>query len=221
MIPRLRAWLRDELTKVVRSEISQTNATLEATLHDELGELHHELQNDRDATATQNSARDHELASAISHLADAIGALHHRIDADINERQLHLSSVEWLMRELIISFPQPNTTSDAPSDAHTILGGTIERDPATQLDGAALSPTSEIDLREAERHVGMLVEVRSRFHDRWIRGFEIIEIVDIGDLRRFRLSRISDRIALPVLFDTYDIRPLPVLPEVETAERPA
>ena len=119
------------------------------------------------------------------------------------------------MRELIISFPQP--TSHEPS---TLLGGTIEQGSHQHFrdsDVVPISPSGEIDLREAERTVGMLVEVRSRFHDRWIRGFEIREIIDVGDIRRFRLTRISDHMALPVLFDSIDIRPLPVQPDAEHA----
>lgn len=216
MKQRLQAWLRDELSKVVRSEISQTNATLEQKIESGIAELHHDIAEHQNGVAAIESARNQdsqELAQALTQLASAITALHSRLDADVNERQLHLSSVEWLMRELIISFPQP-----APHEPSTLLGGTIEQGSHQHFrdsDVVAISPSGEIDLREAERSVGMLVEVRSRFHDRWIRGFEIREIIDVGDIRRFRLTRISDHMALPVLFDSNDIRPLPVQPDAE------
>ena len=220
MKQRLQAWLRDELSKVVRSEISHTSATLEHKIESGIAELHHDIAESHSAANTLEIARNQDtqdLSQALTQLANAITALHSRLDADVNERQLHLSSVEWLMRELIISFPQP--VAHEPS---TVVGGTIDRDAYQQFrdsDVVSLSSSDEIDLREAERTVGMLVEVRSRFHDRWIRGFEIREIIDVGDIRRFRLTRISDHMALPVLFDSIDIRPLPVQPEIEVDDQ--
>ena len=54
--------------------------------------------------------------------------------------------------------------------------------------------------------MGTLVEVRSRFHDRWSDGFKIVEIVRECDGRRFKLARRSDGVALPLLFDATDVR---------------
>ena len=228
MKPRLRVWLRDELTRVVRSELTETSAALEHKLDTGLTELHQELASERATSLERDSAHDATLAGAISQLADAINSLQHRLDADIDERALHLSSVEWLMRELIIGFPQPidNPMQLGSDTSVTVLGGTIEIEAVGTADvvassrdtDRALNASEEIDLREAERTVGMMVEVRSRFHDRWIRGFQIREIVDVQGLRRFRLTRISDHMALPVLFDSGDIRPLPIQPDIEPAE---
>jgi hypothetical protein len=54
---------------------------------------------------------------------------------------------------------------------------------------------------------GTRVEVRSRYEQRWSRGFEISEIVvDNGDHERFRVRRRSDGSELPVLFDADDVR---------------
>jgi hypothetical protein len=50
------------------------------------------------------------------------------------------------------------------------------------------------------------VEVRSRFEDRWSRGFEIAEIVADEDGARYRVRRRSDNSILPVLFDEADLR---------------
>jgi hypothetical protein len=51
---------------------------------------------------------------------------------------------------------------------------------------------------------GAPVEVRTRFEDRWTRGFEIAVIEH--DL--FRLRRKSDGTLLPRLFCAHDVRPL-------------
>ena len=51
---------------------------------------------------------------------------------------------------------------------------------------------------------GTRVEVRSRFDDSWVRGFEIAEVVD-GP--HFRLRRLSDGAVLPTDFREDDVRP--------------
>jgi hypothetical protein len=53
---------------------------------------------------------------------------------------------------------------------------------------------------------GTRVEVRSRYEQRWSRGFEISEIVRNGGHERFRVRRRSDGSELPVLFDADDLR---------------
>jgi hypothetical protein len=46
---------------------------------------------------------------------------------------------------------------------------------------------------------GTRVEVRSRFDDRWSRGFEVAEVVDEGDSARYKLKRRSDGSVLRVV----------------------
>lgn len=53
---------------------------------------------------------------------------------------------------------------------------------------------------------GTHVEVRSRFDERWCRGFEIAEIVDDDEVVRYRVRRRSDGSILPVLFEDDDLR---------------
>jgi hypothetical protein len=53
---------------------------------------------------------------------------------------------------------------------------------------------------------GTHVEVRSRFEQRWSRGFEVSEIVASEGNEQFRLRRRSDGSELPVLFDANDLR---------------
>jgi hypothetical protein len=49
---------------------------------------------------------------------------------------------------------------------------------------------------------GTRVEVRSRFDDRWARGFEVTEVLPAG----YRLRRLSDGSVLPVAFPFDDVR---------------
>jgi hypothetical protein len=53
---------------------------------------------------------------------------------------------------------------------------------------------------------GTRVEVRSRFDERWSRGFAIDEVVEENGTRRYRVRRRSDDAVLPVLFDEDDLR---------------
>jgi hypothetical protein len=48
--------------------------------------------------------------------------------------------------------------------------------------------------------------VRSRFEDKWSRGFEVSEIVNTSGQDRYRVRRRSDGTILPVLFDEIDLR---------------
>jgi hypothetical protein len=55
---------------------------------------------------------------------------------------------------------------------------------------------------------GTRVEVRSRFDERWTRGFEVAEVVDQGDTAavRYRIRRRSDGSVLPALFVDDEVR---------------
>jgi len=53
---------------------------------------------------------------------------------------------------------------------------------------------------------GTRLEVRSRFDQRWARGFELEEIVVEGGEPRYRVRRRSDGSVLPALFIDEDVR---------------
>jgi hypothetical protein len=53
---------------------------------------------------------------------------------------------------------------------------------------------------------GARVEVRSRFDQRWARGFELVEVVHDEGQARYRIRRRSDGSVLPALFIDDDIR---------------
>lgn len=54
--------------------------------------------------------------------------------------------------------------------------------------------------------LGTRVEVRSRFDERWARGFEVAEVVDEGETARYKLRRRSDGSVLPALFVDDEVR---------------
>jgi hypothetical protein len=145
-------------------------------------------------------ARDAEFLERLDRIADSIERIAAQLDSYREERAERLDAMEFLLREMVIgSIP-------ASTNRPTVLGGVIDAD------------EHEISLVEAEEReislvvddvalaVDAAVEVRSRFHDRWIGGFTIAEAVNTPGRRRYRLTRRSDGIPLPILFDACDVR---------------
>jgi hypothetical protein len=79
-----------------------------------------------------------------------------------------------------------------------VVGGSIDPELVLEDPPAAARPT-EVLGHEA-------VEVHCRFGDRWVGGFEVVDVVRADDGARYRLRRKSDGSVLPSLFDERDIR---------------
>src|SRR4029077_901153 len=100
---------------------------------------------------------------------------------------------EFLLREMVISSVPPTVNRSS------IFGGVIEAE-RRDRDEIAIVPDG------FPLAIDTAVEVRSRFHDRWISGFSIAEAVDTPGRCRYRLTRLSDGIPLPILFEACDVR---------------
>jgi len=134
--------------------------------------------------------RDTELMQGLDRIVESIERIAAQIDSYHQERAEHLDAIEFLLREMVIG-TVPSTASRP-----IVLGGVVdgeEREISLVADDVAL-------------RVDAAVEVRSRFHDRWIGGFTISEAVNTPGRRRYRLTRRSDGIPLPILFDACDVR---------------
>jgi hypothetical protein len=133
------------------------------------------------------------MAAALDRIADSIERLAAQLDSYHVERAQHLDAIEFLLREMVIG------TVPATGASAVVLGGVIDSgDPA--VDEISIIPDG------LPLSVNCAVEVRSRFHDRWISGFTIAEVVDEPGRVRYRLTRRSDGIPLPILFDSCDVR---------------
>jgi hypothetical protein len=146
------------------------------------------------------------LTAALERIAESIDGLAAQLDAYHVERAQHLDAIEFLLRELVIGSMQPTA---APP---LVLGGVIEPQ-ALGEDDIAIIPDGPLV-------AGRSVEVRSRFHDRWISGFSIAEVVDDPTRTRYRLTRRSDGIPLPILFDACDVRGAAVAESERTTPTP-
>jgi hypothetical protein len=133
------------------------------------------------------------LTAALERIAESVDGLAAQLDAYHLERAQHLDAIEFLLRELVIGSMRPTA---APP---VVYGGVVEP-------GALAGDDITIIPDAGPLVAGRSVEVRSRFHDRWISGFAIAEVVDEPTRTRYRLTRRSDGIPLPILFDACDVR---------------
>jgi hypothetical protein len=131
---------------------------------------------------------------------DAVTALCDRvveyIEADRTERRLVIDALTRVAQSLDAS------ATRAPDDGSRVLGGSM---PATD--------ENTVDLRER----ATAVEVRCRFGDRWVDGFEIFDVVSDQFGVRYRLRRRVDGVVLPELFRATDIRHVETFEELSTA----
>lgn len=137
---------------------------------------------------------DPELTKALDRIADSIERVSAQLDSYHLERAEHLNAIEFLLREMVIS-SVPVTGSRS-----IVFGGVVESGDGGPDDDITILPEGYPLV------VDTAVEVRSRFHDRWITGFNIAEAVDTPGRCRYRLTRKSDGIPLPILFDACDVR---------------
>ena len=138
-------------------------------------------------------AHDLELAKALNRISDSIERIGAQLDSYHLERAEHLDAIEFLLREMVIS------TVPATANRSSIFGGVVDNTRHPDDEISILPDGFPLDHDTA-------VEVRSRFHDRWISGFSIAEAVDTPGRCRYRLTRLSDGIPLPILFEACDVR---------------
>jgi hypothetical protein len=144
--------------------------------------------------------RDAEFLKGLDRIADSIERVAAQLDSYHQERAEHLDAIEFLLREMVIG------TIPVSASRPTVLGGVIETEEheISLVDAEQREISLVVD--EVALAVDAAVEVRSRFHDRWIGGFTIAEAVNAPGRRRYRLTRRSDGIPLPILFDACDVR---------------
>ena len=148
-----------------------------------------------ESTPVHLTERDVELTKGLDRIADTIERLAVQLDSYHHELAEHLDTIEFLLREIVID------TVPASAARPIVLGGVIDPE-AIDLTG----PEITIIADGYPLEVDTPVEVRSRFHDHWICGFAIADAVEGPGGCRYRLTRRSDGIPLPILFDACDIR---------------
>lgn len=170
-------------------------------LRDEVTRLRTEMRRSIDDVQVAFSERDTELARALRRVADACHVVAGRIEGERVERAALVDVVTRLSASVTASLAQLPALASPPR--HQVIGGSI--DPETVLDDY---PVDAVDATDATpdvlRHES--VEVHCRFGDRWVGGFEVVDVVRSDGGAVYRLRRRSDDSVLPTLFDERDIR---------------
>lgn len=205
MLRRARAWASAEITRLLHAEVLDARAELETVVHSRVTEL-------ADGIDRDTREREQALSSSLDRVADALDAVAAQLAEQAHDHRASVAALELLVREVALAFVPP-----IASRASTVIGGTI--DPETIDVSAIEPPTVDVvaDRTEdapVELAVGVVVEVRSRFQNRWVDGFEVVEVVVQGGVERYRLARHADHVQLPALFDAADLRPFDVVDEI-------
>ena len=219
------------MLELVRSELAAMRAEIQTTLTETAAMLSTRVRTELEQRMGEPSAlvagiqgvrdglaaRDVDLSHMLRRVVDTCDALAERVQLDKIERTALLDAVSRLTTAVAVAgtfaLPQPGR--------ETVIGGTVEPDrrpdeidleaeaakvaepiaaPATVLDAPAPLPVPDGQARLDG------VEVRCRFGDRWVAGFEVCEVIRLDDVTRYRMRRRSDGSVLPTLFDEKDLR---------------
>jgi hypothetical protein len=148
--------------------------------------------------------RDYQLTNTLADLGAVCTTLVDRIESDREERRELVQTITSLASALI-------ARSEVPG-GH-LVGGTVFGNLEAGLNGHdATTPTSPLTLdlvAEADDPRGDSPspgdEVRCRFGDRWVEGFEILEVHSREGRSRCRVRRRSDGSVVRKLFDARDL----------------
>jgi hypothetical protein len=172
-------WSRDAETE--RGEVTSPDAAQNTTVDE--------------STPVHLTERDVELTQGLDRIADTIERLAVQLDSYHHKLAEHLDAIEFLLREIVIGAVPVSAARSV------VLGGVIDPE---AIDLTSPEITTIADGYPLE--VDTPVEVWSRFHDRWICGFAIADAVEGPGGCRYRLTRRSDGIPLPIPFDASDVR---------------
>ena len=171
------------------------------------------------------AGRDTELVHVLQQVGTMCEALADQVQSERIERTTLADAIKRLTNSLVVggtlALPPPTSATPAPTSTpasrETVIGGTVdparteevESDPAmVEVDLDAVDLVAETDVSPASRrplHPDG-VEVRCRFGDRWVTGFEVCEVIRLDDVTRYRLRRRSDGSVIPTLFEEKDLR---------------
>ena len=170
------------------------------------------------------AGRDSELVHVLQQVGATCEALAEQVHNERIERTALADAIGRLTTSLVVSgtfsLPAPTSATPVPS-RETVIGGTV--DPARTESAAPGAPLEidldAVDLDAAETDLEPVppprpgvpvrpdgVEVRCRFGDRWVTGFEVCEVIRLDDETRYRLRRRSDGSVIPTLFPEKDLR---------------
>jgi hypothetical protein len=122
---------------------------------------------------------------------------HAMLEAERAERRLTLEALGQLVRAA--GGQPPTLPASLAQHAERLLGGSMPAGPEVDAE-----PELVLDLTAEDRGP----QVRCRFDDVWLDGFEVSEVMHEDEGVRYRLRRVADGTSLPELFTSDDIRPV-------------
>jgi len=157
--------------------------------------------------------RDAHLSATLTQLGGVCSSLAERIDADREERHELVQTITALAAALVERIDLP---------AAHVIGGSVYGDDRNGADGDASPATIDltaVDVGAQQRAANTASEhddaataapapgdeVRCRFGDRWVDGFEILEVHSREGRARCRVRRRSDGSIVRKLFESRDL----------------
>jgi hypothetical protein len=229
--------VEEELLELVRTELGTIRAEIQATLGETAAvlstrvrsEIEHRMGEPHALAAGLQSvrntigARDAELAQVLKRVIETCDTLSQRVELDRSER-IALTEAVGRLSDAVAASSETYVLPPSSNGVSTVVGGTVDATvdgnlslprgtteirPSVDIDLAATEAQSDVPKRprpgRPARPDG--VEVRCRFGDRWVSGFEVCEVLRLDDTTtRYRLRRRSDGSVIPTLFDEKDLR---------------
>jgi hypothetical protein len=164
-----------------------------AALVDTLGELRADL-----------LQRDEQLTTTLTQLGTVCQTLSEHMEADRQERRELVETINSLASALI-------ERSGAP--AGHLVGGSVFGSTGNEVPAPATIDLTAVEVGAEGRdtaHVASSApgpgdEVRCRFGDRWVEGFEVLEVHSREGRARYRVRRRSDGSVVRKLFEANDL----------------
>jgi hypothetical protein len=153
-------------------------------------------------------------AEVVRVLELAVNVCEHVIECVDTDRAERRAIVDALTALTAAINWQSESRLAAPKNGH-VIGGRVLAGDAELLHEPA--PTMDIEIDDG-RDVG--VQVRCRFGDRWVDGFEVCETIHTDAGERYRLRRVLDGTILPELFAANDVRHIETFEELEPTPAP-
>jgi len=155
------------------------------------------------------TARDADLGNALRRVVEACDALVERVHQDAVERT---ALVDAVIRLAVGNSTSIEAATTDRTNGDRIIGGKVLPNTEVSLDPEHVdpAPVDPAPVEPAPIDDGPLrarLHVQCRFGDRWVDGFEILEVVQSEGGLRCTVQRDADGYVLPTLFGPEDIRP--------------
>jgi hypothetical protein len=206
-----------------RAEAEQTRAELRAHLDAQMRvQLEEQLRTQTmlleavQALRADVNARESDVVRVLELAVNVCDHVIECVEADQDERRAIVDTLGRLAdaitnRSIAVAGPAPSLPPTPRIIGGNVVAGDVPRDEVIELNDDLT------DAADANNARDTVVEVRCRFGDRWVDGFEVCETIHDEDGERYRLRRRSDGTILPELFAADTVRHVETFAELTPA----